>query len=115
MNLSLKIFLFFILLLQFILIIYTIKSRKISMRYGSFWIFILVLMCIAIIFPNIFINISSLFGFETTSNMLFLFGFFFLFYIIFILTISLSKQQAIIKILIQELSILKAKIEKKDI
>ena len=113
MNLTLRIFLSVILLLQFILIIYTIKHRKMSMRYGIFWMFILILMAIAIIFPNIFIDTSTLFGFETTSNMLFLFGFFFLFYIIFILTISLSKQQALIKTLIQEVSILKANKENK--
>ena len=82
-----------------------------SMRYGTFWMFILILMGIAVVFPNIFIHISTFFGFETTSNMLFLFGFFFLFYIIFILTISLSKQQSVIKALIQEISILKSKKE----
>lgn len=111
MNLSLKLFLFLILLLQLFLILYTIKSKKMSMRYGSFWIFILVLLSIAIIYPNMFISMSNFFGFETTSNMIFLIGFFFLFYIIFILTISLSKQQSVIKILIQEISILKSKIQ----
>lgn len=111
MGLSLKLFLFLILLLQLFLILHTIKSKKMSMRYGSFWIFILVLMSIAVIFPNLFITISNFFGFETASNMIFLVGFFFLFYIIFILTISLSKQQTVIKILIQEISILKSKFE----
>lgn len=108
MNLSLKIFLFFILLLQFVLIINTIKAKRMSMRYGSFWLFILVLMFVAVLFPGIFTSISSFFGFEATSNMIFLIGFFFLFYIIFVLTMSLSRQQATIKILIQEISLLKA-------
>ena len=81
-----------------------------SIRYGSFWIFLLILMSIAVIFPNILINISNFFGFEVASNMIFLIGFFFLFYIIFILTISLSKQKDQIKTLIQEISILKEKI-----
>ena len=110
MNIILKLFLFLILIFQLILIIYTIKKRKMSIRYGSFWIFLLILMSIAVIFPNILINISNFFGFEVASNMIFLIGFFFLFYIIFILTISLSKQKDQIKTLIQEISILKEKI-----
>ena len=112
MNLILKLFLFLIILFQLILIIHTIKKRKMSMRYGSFWIFLLILMSIAVLFPNILISISDFFGFEVASNMIFLVGFFFLFYIIFILTISLSKQKEQIKTLIQEVSILKESVRK---
>ena len=112
MNIILKLFLFLILIFQLILIIHTIKKRKMSMRYGSFWIFLLILMSIAVIFPNILISISDYFGFEVASNMIFLVGFFFLFYIIFILTISLSKQKDQIKSLIQEVSILKERVQK---
>lgn len=112
MDLSLKLFLFLLILLQLFLIIRTIKSRKMSMRYGSFWIFILILMSIAVILPNIFIGISNFFGFEAASNMIFLIGFFFLFYIIFILTMSLSKQHSTIKALTQEISLLKERVNK---
>lgn len=114
MELALKCFLFILLILQLILIVHTIKSRKMSMRYGSFWVFILILMSIAVLFPNIFITISNFFGFEVASNMIFLIGFFFLFYLIFILTISLSKQNAIIKNLTQEISILKERVNKNE-
>ena len=111
MSPSLKIFLFLFLLIQLFLILKTIKIKKMTIRYGSFWIFIIVLLGVAIVFPNIFITLSNFFGFETTSNMIFLIGFFFLFYLIFILTISLSKQHSVIKILVQEVSILKSKIQ----
>ena len=114
MDLSLKLFLFLLILLQLVLIIHTIKSRKMSMRYGSFWIFILILMSIAVLFPNILINLSNFFGFEVASNMIFLVGFFFLFYIIFILTMSISKQHTTIKNLTQEISILKERVEKNE-
>lgn len=114
MNISIKLFLFFLILLQLLLIIHTLKSRKMSMRYGSFWIFILILMSIAVVFPNIFIKLSGFFGFEAASNMIFLIGFFFLFYIIFILTMSLSKQHSTIKNLTQEISILKERVNKNE-
>lgn len=114
MNLSLKLFLLLIIFLQLVLIIHTIKSRRMSMRYGSFWIFILLIMVIAVIFPNMFITISNFFGFEVASNMIFLIGFFFLFYLIFILTMSLSKQNLIIKNLTQEISILKERVNSNE-
>jgi len=114
MNLPLKLFLFLLILLQLILIVHTLKSRKMSMRYGSFWIFILILMSGAVLFPELFINLSDFFGFEAASNMIFLIGFFFLFYIIFILTMSLSKQNATIKTLIQEVSILRERANKNE-
>ena len=102
MKLHLQFFLLLLLLFQLLLIIRTLKNKKLSMRYGSFWIFLLLLM-----FPSILFKISSIVGFEVASNMIFLIGFFFLFYIIFILTISISVQNEKIKLLIQELSLLK--------
>ena len=50
-------------------------------------------------------------GFEKASNMMFLIGFFFLFYISFIITTSISIQNEKIKLLIQEVSILKESVE----
>ena len=66
----------------------------------------------AVLFPELFINLSDFFGFEAASNMIFLIGFFFLFYIIFILTTNISVQNEKIKLLIQEVSLLKENIDK---
>ena len=107
MNISLNIFLLFLLLLLLILIIRTVRIKKLSMRYGSFWIFLILIMVIIVMFPELLFKISDVFGFEVASNMIFLLGFFFLFYIIFILTISISIQNERIKLLIQEISMLK--------
>lgn len=109
MSESLIFFLLVILLIQLILIINTVKKRKLSMRYASFWIFLIILMALVVLFPNFLFKLSDLFGFEKASNMIFLLGFFFLFYIIFILTLSISIQNEKIKILIQEISLLKEK------
>ena len=113
MNIMLKVFILLLLLLQLILIIRTVKLKKLSMKYGSFWIVLLILMTLVVIFPNIVFSLSKLFGFEVSSNMVFILGFFFLFYVIFILTISISIQNEKIKLLIQEISILKES-EKKN-
>lgn len=107
MMIQLQIFLLIFLLFQLLLIIKTIKNKRLSMKYGSLWIFLLLLMAIVVIFPKILFKLSHLFGFEVASNMVFLVGFFFLFYIIFILTISISIQNEKIKVLVQEVSMLK--------
>lgn len=111
MNSVLKIFLIILLIFNLFLIINTVKKKKFSMKYASFWIFLIILMIFVVLFPKILFVLSDVFGFETTSNMIFLLGFFFLFYIIFILTTNISVQNEKIKLLIQEVSILK---EEKD-
>lgn len=110
MNSSLKIFLIIVLLIQLLLIIKFIRTKKLTMKYASLWIIILIFLALLTIFPTIVFELSDFFGFEKTSNMIFLLGFFFLFYISFIITTSLSVQKARIKKLTQELSILKERV-----
>ena len=64
-----------------------------SMRYVTVWIFILILLFIFAIFPNILIVISNFFGFEATSSMIFLIGYFLLFYLVFNQSIEISKHK----------------------
>ena len=103
MSLTLRIFLIILLLIFMALIIYVINHKKISMRYASLWLLMLLILILVTIFPNLIIALSNFLGFETTSNMVFLLGFFVLAYIIFLLTIYLSDQQNKIKNLVQEL------------
>lgn len=112
MNIMLKVFILLLIIFQLILIVRTAKLKKLSMRYCSFWILLLLLMTVIVIFPNMVFSISNFFNFEASSNMIFLLGFFFLFYVIFILTISISVQNEKIKLLIQEISILKESVKK---
>lgn len=92
MSITLKITLISLLLLQLFLIINRVKRKKMTMKYASFWIFLIIIMSIVTLFPAIIINLSKLMGFEKTSNMIFLIGFFFLFYTSFIITTSISIQ-----------------------
>lgn len=117
MSTILKMFLIIILLFQLILVVNTVRKKQISMKYASLWIVLVLAMCMVVIFPQIVMFMSELMGFETTSNMVLLLGFFFSFYMIYIHTISISVQNEKIKLLIQEISILKEKLNddgKKD-
>lgn len=111
MSTTLKIFLILILFLQLMLTINTVRKKRISMKYASLWIVLIIIMGIIALYPKIVMILSDLLGFEKTSNMVLLLGFFFSFYMIYIHTISISVQNEKIKLLIQEISILKEKIK----
>lgn len=107
MSVNLKIFLILLLFFQIFMIVNTVKRKKLTMRYASFWIVLILIMIMVVIFPGVIFKLSEYTGFEKTSNMIFLLGFFFLFSISFIITTSVSVQNEKIKLLIQELSMLK--------
>ena len=107
MNIVLKISLLLLLVFQLFLIIRTVKKKRLTMKYASFWIFLIILMTIVVIFPEIVFKISKLAGFEEPSNMVF-----FLFYVSFIITTSISIQNEKTKLLIQEISMLKESVNK---
>lgn len=111
MSITLKLSLIALLILQLILIVNRVKRKKMTMKYASFWIFLLIIMSIIVIFPEIVFKLSNLMGFEKTSNMIFLLGFFFLFYVSFIITTSISIQNEKIKLLTQEISLLKESVK----
>lgn len=114
MNDNLKLFIVIIILLNLILIIRTLKLKRISIRYGVLWITLLILLLFVGLFPNLFIYVSDFFGFESASNMVFLLGFFFLFYLNFLLITNISLLNDKIKILIQENSILKERVDRNE-
>ena len=111
MSTTLKITLIILLLFQLFLIMNRVKRKKMTMKYASFWIFLIITMSIVALFPTIIFKLSELMGFEKASNMMFLMGFFFLFYVSFIITTSISTQNEKIKSLIQEVSMLKESVE----
>ena len=53
MNIVLKISLLLLLVFQLFLIIRTVKKKRLTMKYASFWIFLIILMTIVVIFPEI--------------------------------------------------------------
>lgn len=111
MNLTLRIFLIILLIIQLILIVHHVKYKKISMKYANLWIIVIICLILVCIFPSLVMILSQYLGFEVPSNMVFLIGFFVLSYICFTLSISISLQNIRIKNLVQEISILKKEIQ----
>ena len=94
-------------LFLFILVTYYVKKNKISIKYSIVWYLSLLLLTIFTIFPVILGYVTKLIGIQLSSNFIFAFMIGVLFVITLSLTIIVSEQQEKIKMLIQEVSILK--------
>ncbi|MCD1023599.1 DUF2304 domain-containing protein [Enterococcus sp. SMC-9] len=93
-------------------IVRNINTNKFLLENAAIWIVFGVIWVIFSLFPKIPASIANLFGFQITSNFLMFSAIIFLLYLVFRLSIKLSRQQNQLNILIQEISILKSKKEK---
>ena len=96
-----------LILFLFILVTYYVKKNKISVKYSIVWYLCLFTLTLFTIFPNLLGYVTKLFGIQVSSNFIFAFMIGVLFIITLSLTIIVSEQQEKIRILIQEVSILK--------
>ena len=93
-------------------IVRNINTNKFLLENAAIWRVFGVIWVIFSLFPKIPASIANLFGFQITSNFLMFSAIIFLLYLVFRLSIKLSRQQNQLNILIQEISILKSKKEK---
>lgn len=112
MKMSLNLVLIVITLIYIFLILKSIKKKKLQMSFSIFWLITGILLIIALLIPNLVENISKLLGFEVPANMVFCLTIFVSFYLIFNLTVALSKENKKNTLLVQELSMLKKRVEK---
>lgn len=112
MQLTLRIALIIVTFMYLLVIIRAIKNKKLQISFSSFWIITGLILIIAIAIPNMIENISKLLGFKLTVNMIFCAAIFLLFYLVFNLNILLSKENKKNTLLIQEISMLKQRVEK---
>ena len=107
MSLAVQLVALTFILFLFILVTYYVKKNKISIKYSIVWYLSLLVLTIFTIFPVILGYVTKLIGIQLSSNFIFAFMIGVLFVITLSLTIIVSEQQDKIKMLIQEISILK--------
>lgn len=111
MQTTLKAVLIFITFIYIICILKAVKKKKMRMNYLIFWMIIGIILIVALFIPDFVENVSKLIGFEMPINMIFSMAIFIILYLIFNLTILISKEENKNTILIQEVSILKKRVE----
>lgn len=113
MSLNLRIFLVIFSICLMLIILALISKRKLPIKYSLFWFFSSLLILLVGLFPNFIEIFTSLIGFQTTSNLVIGIILGIVLFITLLLTLIISEQKQRIKLLIQEVSLLKEKVERK--
>ncbi len=108
---SLKIVLVLAVFIYIVFILAAVKKKKMRINYLIVWMFIGLALLIALLLPNFITFLSKLTGFELVINMLFSGAIFLIFLLIFDLTKQITLEQNKNVTLIQEISILKKRVE----
>lgn len=95
-------------------VIYILIKGRMPMKYALVWFIPSIAIIILALVPQIFFDISKIFGFQTISNLIVGFFFLMLFFIIMALTVIISGLTSKVNLLIQEVSMLKEKKEIKE-
>lgn len=111
MSISLRLGLIVVALLLIITTLVILKKDRMPIKYSLIWIFSSFLILLVSLIPGAFGIISNYLGFVTMSNMVIGIFIFILLMISISLTVIVSGQKKKITLLIQELSILKEKVE----
>lgn len=96
-----------------VFLLFLLKKEKISIKYSLVWFGLFFLMLMFLLIPNFLNFVKAITGFKVESNMIFSMFLIVLVFISLTLTIIVSNQDKKIRLLIQELSILKEKINNK--
>lgn len=111
MQISLKLALIIVLLIYIFSILKAVKKKNMRIGYLIFWSIIGIILIIALCIPGLVENVSKMIGFEMPINMIFSAAIFVILYLIFNLTTLISREQRKNVLLIQEISMLKARID----
>ena len=107
MSLTLKISSIAFILLVLIAINCLVVKDKISVKYSLVWSIPCLILLLFILIPGLLVWITNSLGFQTASNMIFAALIGLLLLISLSLTVIVSKQKNQIRLLIQEISLLK--------
>ena len=114
MSINLRIGMIIVGLLLLYITVIILKKGRMPVKYSLIWLFSSVLILLIGIVPSLFGIFAKLLGFFTISNMITGIFIFILLLITMSLTIIVSGQKKKITLLIQEISILKGKIDNKE-
>ena len=114
MSINLRLGIFAVALIIIIIILQILKRGKVPIKYSLVWFLSTIIMLLVAFLPDFLITIAKIIGFETMSNMVIGVMIIILFFISMALTIIVSGQKEKITLLIQEVSILKRKVEEDE-
>ena len=109
MSLILKITSIVFLLIIIFVILELVKKEKIAIKYSFVWLIPFIILLIFVLIPGFLTWTTNILGFQTASNMILTLLVGLLLVISIALTVIVSSQKEQIRLLIQEISLLKEK------
>lgn len=106
MNLKLQIIVAVVILLALAGIANMVRRETLDIKFALSWLTVGALVLVLDIFPGIMNYLVHLLGIELPVNMMFFFGFCFTLFLVFTLTVKVSRQSEQIKRLTQEVGLL---------
>ena len=95
------------------IIIYLVHRNLFTIKYSLIWILTIIAFLMSALIPDFLGHVRILLGFELVSNMFFAILIGMLMFFTLSLTVIVSHQKESIRLLTQELSIIKAKLDQK--
>lgn len=108
---------FFVLIISVLFVVYIlhmVNKNQLLIHHSLIWLLLGITMVVFAIFPSLPSVISSILGFELPLNFLMFVSIIFLFVQLFSVTSESSKKNETIKILVQEISLLKNKFKDEE-
>ena len=109
MGIELKITAIVFLILVVAFVLYYVRKDKITIKYSLVWLVPCIILLIFVLVPGFLTWTTNLLGFQTASNMVLSLLISLLLVITLALTVIVSNQKEQIRLLIQEVSLLKEK------
>lgn len=106
MSLKIQIVVAIIVLLGLFGIINMVRKEALDIKYALSWLTVGIIVLVFDIFPGLMTYLVHLLGIEIPVNMMFFFGFCFTLFLVFALTVKVSRQEEQIKRLTQEMALL---------
>ena len=91
-----------------------VLKDSLQLKYSLLWIVLALVLLVCGLFPQPLYFISSLFGFQTPANFVFVLGFLFLICIVLSMACLSSKQSSAIANLTQRIALLEKELESKN-
>lgn len=98
----------------FAFMIFHINKKKLEFRFCLPWLLFLLVCIILTCFPKLLDWFAGVVGIATPINMLFLCGFGISLFIIYVLTVAVSKLTANVSLLTQKIALLEKELESKE-
>ena len=112
MNLKLQIIVAVVILLALAGIANMVRRETLDIKFALSWLTVGALVLVLDIFPGIMNYLVHLLGIDLPVNMMFFFGFCFTLFLVFILTVKVSRQSEQLKRLTQEVALLEERLMK---